>query len=537
MRLNGSNFKEEMVMGKNREAPDTSQLSLIPESDPAAEVSPDPPPLKRFRRGDPDRLFIGDLSLKRYLEQADKKWVMAFRDRLFDQDVRPFLDKYKSCGRRPFHPFVILGLILYGAQMGRWSLRELEDLARLDLGAWYICGGLQPDHSTIGDFIHLHAELLTEDFFIKLTSSLLKRLGLSPGVVAGDGTVIEAASSRISMLKHEAAKQAAAKAEKESGKASDSANQARKVLDTVMARDAERKRKGNGKYPAKVCPEEPEAVLQPRKDGVTRPAYKPSILADPSRLIVGQHVDGSSEMAAVEPMLEQFHDVTGGMPELSLWDAAYNCFELLKLSLFFEMDMLCGVGQKRKKKKPKRFPKSDFTFDETRDVYICPMKQTLSYRKSGRNDGGAYREYQCRNCGTCERRERCTKSKSGRSVLRYEGEELKEAMREAISHPAAKKRFRYRKAMVEPPFGDLRYRQGLNRFHRKGAKKVRVEFSLHCMAYNLRLAIRLEESAKALYIVLFGFERAKIGGCRLQIAIFSPISVFVLTIEVETAEP
>ncbi|MCB1863588.1 MAG: transposase, partial [Gammaproteobacteria bacterium] len=39
--------------------------------------------------------------------------------------------------------------------------------------------------------------------------------------------------------------------------------------------------------------------------------------------------------------------------------------------------------------------------------------------------------------------------------------------------------------MVEPVFSHLRYRQGLNRFRRKGLKAVRLEFSLHAMAYNL----------------------------------------------------
>lgn len=523
------------TMGKHREAPDGAQLSLIPAADPESEITADPPPSKRFLRGDPDRLFIGEVSLQRYLKQADKDWVLRFRERLFEQDATPFLGKYKPYGRKPYHPFVVLGLILYGAQMGRWSLRELEDLARLDLGAWWICGGLQPDHSTIGEFLRLHAELLTEDFFIALTSNLVKRLGGSRGVVAGDGTVIEAASSRFSMLKREAAEQAALKAEKESGRDSARRAQSRKALETVMGRDAERRRKGRGKHPAKVCPEEPEAMLQPRKDGVRRPSYKPSILADENRLILGQYVANASEMAAVSPLLEQCFDVTGALPEVSLWDGNYNTFEMLKSAVSLDMDVLCGVAPDKDPKKRKLFSKSDFSYDEEHDVYICPMKQALSYRKSGRNDGGAYREYQCRTCVGCAQRANCTKSKAGRSVLRYEGEELKEAMREVIGHPAAKKRFRYRKAMVEPPFGDLRYRQGLNRFHRKGLKKVRVEFSLHCMAYNLRRAVRLEEAAMAACIVVFAVNQGENAILGLQIAVLMSNAGFIMTIVTKIA--
>ncbi len=520
-------------MGKHNEVPETAQLSMIPAASRDAvaaktkslAASPD-----RFLRGDPDRLFIGNVPLARYLKQANRGWVLSFRERLFEQDGNAFYNKYKPYGRKPYHPFVILGLILYGAQMGRWSLRELEDLAKLDLGAWWICGGLQPDHSTIGDFIHLHTELLTEEFFVALTSNLVKRLGSSGTMVAGDGTVIEAASSRFAMLKHEAAKQAFQKAEKEYGADSERTANARAVLLEVVARDQKRKRRGNSKHPARVCPTEPEAVVQPRKDGVMRPGYKPSILADKNRLILAQHVDTASEMAAVEPMFQQVCNVTS-LPNVSLWDGNYNTFAMLNLSVTLDMDVLCGVNPDRKSKKKKKFLKADFSYDTESDTYCCPTGQKLSYRKSGHNNGGIYREYHCRACEGCAQRERCTKSKAGRSVLRYEGEELKEAMQQIMRHPAAKKCFRKRKAMVEPPFGDLRYRQGLSRFRRKGLKKVRVEFSLHCMAYNLRRAIRLEDAALAAYLVIFGVNQSENAFSLFHIAILGPNKGFVLTIE------
>ena len=45
--------------------------------------------------------------------------------------------------------------------------------------------------------------------------------------------------------------------------------------------------------------------------------------------------------------------------------------------------------------------------------------------------------------------------------------------------------------MVEPVFAELRERQGLKRFHRRGLAGVKVEFSLHCIAYNLKRAQRI----------------------------------------------
>lgn len=41
------------------------------------------------------------------------------------------------------------------------SLRELERLARLDLGCMWVTGSIAPDHADIGRFIVLHEESLT----------------------------------------------------------------------------------------------------------------------------------------------------------------------------------------------------------------------------------------------------------------------------------------------------------------------------------------------------------------------------------------
>jgi hypothetical protein len=74
------------------------------------------------------------------------------------------------------HPQVMLGLVVYGIINRQWSLRGLEGLVRRDVGAWWVCGGHQPDHSTIGKFIQLHAETLAEEFFVELVRSLMNKL-------------------------------------------------------------------------------------------------------------------------------------------------------------------------------------------------------------------------------------------------------------------------------------------------------------------------------------------------------------------------
>lgn len=457
------------------------------------------------------RLFVGTVPLKQYLLDNKLDWIIRLRGFLFGLDWSAFAAAYTGMGRKPGHPALFVGLIVYGMLEGKWSLRELEQLAVRDLGAWWICGGLTPDHSTIGKFINLHAAVLTEDFFISLTREIYRSLGLTPAEVAGDGTVIESAGSRFKLIKAEAARQAAAEAaaraagapgDREAARAAQRAGQAAEQAELVGRKAKEKGRDGDN---SRVCSTDPDAVLQKQKNGKGfRPSYKPSVFADWRRLIVGQRVEPSDENAAVAPMFDQYQRITGGLPERMMFDAGYFNFAMLERSLEFELDLLCpsgkvGSGDWEKKSRRGRIVKKDFTYDAADDEYLCPEGRPLKFQKAGVEKGLAYRLYRCLACTVCRRRSKCTDSKEGRTVKRYEQDELKEAMVEVMKQPRARQAYRKRQAMVEPVFSPLKGRQGLTRFRRFGINKVRLEFSLHCIAYNVGRLLLLER-----YFALIG---------------------------------
>jgi hypothetical protein len=317
-------------------------------------------------------------------------------------------------------------------------------------------------------------------------------------VVAGDGTTIEAAGSRLQALKAEAVRLAAQKAQAEAASRPDAprkqevADRREQAVVEVEKRTERAKAKGEGTDP-RVCVTEPEAVIQKLKNGSYRPSHKPSVLVNEQRLIVAQQVDPSSEIVVVKPMLEQCETVLGEKPKTLLLDAGYFCFLVFSLAVVKNLDVLCPTGnslggrEARKRTKKGLFVKDDFVWDEKRQEYACPAGKRLTVLKHGFNArlGQAYTEYECRDCGACPMRSKCTKSKVGRGVLRFEGEELKDAAREVLRHPLAQRAYRLRMALVEPVFAALRERQGLRRFHRRGLTAVRTEFALHCLAYNL----------------------------------------------------
>jgi transposase len=474
--------------------------------------------VERSFRGESDRgILIGHVELKEYLRQTEMGWVLSLDEWLRKLDLSALTTVYSKYGPDPIHPRRMLGLILYGMLVRQWSLRELETLARRDLGAWFLCNGEQPDHSTIGDFITLHAKTLgSEDWFIALVRTMVQALGLRHGVAAIDGTVIESAASRARMLSLEAARAAAEKAASE---ASAAPNDARAQADAERAnlaaqlaqeRIERREDKGTAKEGARVvAPSDPEAVQQPRKDGAMRPAYKPSICVTPERIVAGFFVDPSNEIRAVAPLTNMYGAVFGQMPDTLLVDAGYFCATVLNLAIDKDINLLCASGQAlgaddwEKDSQTKKFSKRLFVFQPDADVYRCPAGQTLTFLSAGTDRHGTpYRYYRGTQCQDCLKRPQCTDSASGRQITRYDGDDLKEAMHSVMRQPAAKDLYRQRPGIVEPGFAELRERQNLRRFHRRGLAGVRVEFALHCIAFNLKRAGRLQAGLRMLHIYI-----------------------------------
>ena len=503
--------KQKRVIRRSKRVPPTDQPSLFSSPLPETKAPERLPTAVAFLNPSPEAMFIGETPLRKYLKQNGLSWVIRLRRLLSKSDLSDFLSAYDPLGRQAIHPVVMLGLIVYGILQRQWSLRELESLARRDVGAWWLTGGLQPDHSTIGKFIQLHRAVLTETYFVDLTRLLIKRLRLSASEVAGDGTVVEAAASRYRALRAEAVQQAAAEA-KAAARTDDAKGQAQveraeRAAELAAERIARSRQNCSDPTKVRMHPLEPEAVYQPRKDGARRPAYKPSVLANAQRLIVGQHVDPSNENASITPMLDQHRSLFASYPPRTLLDGNYHNATVLGLFVELELDLLCPPGKAdqgkwKKKNRTGKFLKTDFVYDDESDTYRCPAGHELRVAQRGKNELGlAYRRYGGAPCRDCPLRERCTTARCGRTIKRFDGDEWKEAMAQVLADPRARRCYGRRRELVEPVFAELRERQGLKRFHRRGLVGVRVEFSLHAIAYNLKRTLRLEDRQGFLIII------------------------------------
>ena len=134
------------------------------------------------------------------------------------------------------------------------------------------------------------------------------------------------------------------------------------------------------------------------------------------------------------------------------------------------------------------FRKDEFRYDAEQDAYICPAGQVLSTRYESKLRDLKKIDYANRAaCPVCPLRSRCTKD--FRKVSRLENEAVLDRMAARLKvRPEILDR---RREVVEHPFGSIKQWMGQGAFLMKGLDKVRAEFSLTALVYNLRRAINI----------------------------------------------
>ena len=483
-------------------SPDSPQFTLfgdLPSTSTAVPLNAAANNERRFVTGNAEDIFIGPTRLKDYLHQAGQKAPFIVADLLDQQDWAMFENRYAPTGRPPYSPRAMLGLILMGVMQGLHSLRELERLARLDLGCMWVTGGVMPDHANIGRFIVMHEESITKGFFESLTRSILKKTGINSNRLAGDGTVIEAACSHYNLLKEEALLKhvSAAKKSRTGGDGDDDqppSEDESLMLEILEQRKKSRKRSGRSTETLSISPTEPEAMVQRLKRGKGLAAsYKPSVLANESRVITAMEVDPSSETKVLGTMLDQSARIVGAHAQELLLDAGYFDDGVINATLERDVSLLCPDGQHPGIPKASNvFSKSSFHYDSSTDTYRCPVGEQLKFVKfyPGTSSTREHSLYATDACASCTSRASCTKM-GRRRIKRHAEDEQRDALRQVMQQKQVRNIFSKRQSMVEPVFSHLRGQQGLHRFRRRGLKAVKREFALHVLAHNIARAVAL----------------------------------------------
>jgi macrodomain Ter protein organizer (MatP/YcbG family) len=135
------------------------------------------------------------------------------------------------------------------------------------------------------------------------------------------------------------------------------------------------------------------------------------------------------------------------------------------------------------------FTKDDFVYNADVDAYRCPAGELLTYRSTTLELGRTIKNYRTSACGRCALKPRCTRNKDGRKITQWVNEHLLEAMEARLRRDRAV--FARRKELAEHPFGTMKRGMDQGYFLLKGLGKVRGEFSLTVLAYNLKRVLNI----------------------------------------------
>lgn len=131
------------------------------------------------------------------------------------------------------------------------------------------------------------------------------------------------------------------------------------------------------------------------------------------------------------------------------------------------------------------FSKSNFTYDKTNDYYICPCSYIMECKEISKDKKGGYKKlYNCNNVLNCPMKAKCTTSKVGRYIYRWEHEDIIDEMKERMLKD--KEKAKKRKSIVEHPFGTIKRAMDQGYFLMKGKPKVNAEFATTSFTYNLK---------------------------------------------------
>jgi transposase len=117
-------------------------------------------------------------------------------------DLSAMSKAYRGTGSASYHPAPLLGLLVYGYATGVFSSRKLERASYDSVAFRFITANDHPDHDTIATFRRRFLPEI-EALFVKVLL-LAREMGvLKMGTVALDGTKIHANASRHSALSYE----------------------------------------------------------------------------------------------------------------------------------------------------------------------------------------------------------------------------------------------------------------------------------------------------------------------------------------------
>lgn len=136
----------------------------------------------------------------------------------------------------------------------------------------------------------------------------------------------------------------------------------------------------------------------------------------------------------------------------------------------------------------KPYHHSHFKYDNETDQYICPNNKVLRFRRIRENKqrNQKFKEYRTDECRNCTYQKLCCPKGVARRVISRELRQgLRDQMKQRLNREEGAKVYQRRLHPIEAIFGHIKYNLGYTYFLLRGLEKVKSEFAIMCISYNL----------------------------------------------------
>ncbi len=414
---------------------------------------------KTFRPYDQDSLLLMPPSVRDWVDPGS---LPAFIDDLVEGlDLAPLFAAHdEPRGMPPYHPALMLKVLLYGYATGVTSSRRLEARLAADVGFMFLAGQARPDHKTISSFRRRHLAAFGVLFLQVLV--LCQKAGLVKlGRVALDGTKVKANASKHKAMSYgrmnerEAQLAAQVQAILDEAEAVDAAEDAEfgdargdelppelRTREDRLARIREAKaalereaRERTGRADAVPDPKaqrnftDPQSrIMRSRPDGWVQAYNVGAVVDETAQVIVATDVSADpTDSRTLPALVDAITENTGRSPRRLLADAGYCSDANLAHLASRRIDAYLAVA---------------------RDRHGAPAPPP----PRGRIPAGLTAR---------ERMGRKLRTKQGRA------------------------HYARRKTIVEPVFGQIKEARGFRRFSLRGLEAVQAEWQLVAAVHNL----------------------------------------------------
>jgi transposase len=157
---------------------------------------------KTYRDWSPDQVYLFPPSPKDWLPEGDLAYFLL--DTVATLDLTPLFAHYERelRGQPPFHPRMMVALLLYCYATGTRSSRTIRKRCQTDVACRVIVGEDIPDFRTISDFRTTHLARRESRFVEVLKLCALAGL-VQVGTIAWDGTKVKANASRHKAMSYD----------------------------------------------------------------------------------------------------------------------------------------------------------------------------------------------------------------------------------------------------------------------------------------------------------------------------------------------